>query len=41
MSQEIEMVYPHVEDMGSDTYEEFQNDLAAEYFTQMGTCSIE
>lgn len=41
MSQKNQMINPNVEDMGSDTYDEFQNDLAAEYYTKMGTCSIE
>ena len=41
MSQENTMINQYVEDMGSDTYDEFQNDLAAEYYTKMGTCYIE
>ena len=40
MSQKNTMRNPNVEDMGSDTYEEFQNELATEYYTKMGTCSI-
>ena len=40
MSQKNKMRNPNVEDMGSDTYEEFQNELATEYYTKMGTCSI-